>query len=150
MSDEAIKPYAGTSGWSGSQASEERARDEDSSGVTARRQREVLRLVERQGAHGATVKEVRTTLGLHHGQASGPLSVLHKTGVLARLHEKRGRCHVYVHPDFILGRDVDTPGSSHRVNEERDAFIAGYKIASPTEVPDWEAGIAYDLWKREK
>lgn len=55
-------------------------------------------------------------MGWHHGQASGALSVLHKTGYVARLTEVRERCKVYVHPDFVGGRPIEEPGSNRRAD----------------------------------
>jgi len=75
--------------------------------VRAASQKQVLAYVLTNGKGGATVKEVRDATGLHHGVASGALSVLHKRGHLARLTEKRGGCRVYVHPDDIMARDHD-------------------------------------------
>lgn len=147
--EQPITPYAGTSGWSGSAASEERAKTEDADGTTSERQRRVLSMVKSWGHNGVTVKEVRETLNLHHGQASSALSVLHKVGLLARLSDKRDRCHVYVLPDNVDGRKTDAHGRKR--TPEYEVFKAGYEIASPMkEVPDWETQIAYDLWKKER
>lgn len=110
-SDQPVLPYpeAGgtefTSGWSGSDTSHERAQREDRQGITAKRQRETLAFVAACGRDGVTVADLRDITGWHHGQASSALSVLHKTGQLVRLTERRDRCQVYVHPDFSEGRD---------------------------------------------
>lgn len=58
------------------------------------------------GRVGATWKETADYLHLHHGQASGTLSVLHKAGRIERLAERRNRCHVYVLPEHVDGRDL--------------------------------------------
>lgn len=99
-------PYAGTSGHSGSSTSRERAEHEDSSGVTGKRQGRVLEHVDYLGTEGATVREIRIGLSLHHGQASAALSNLHSAGHLVRLTERRERCQVYVTPDNVNGREV--------------------------------------------
>jgi hypothetical protein len=103
-------PYAGTSGWSGTDTSEQRAREADESGETSKRQNMVTAAVMAHGHQGLTVAELRDRSGWHHGTASGVLSVLHKVGKLARLEEKRNRCHVYVHPMFVNGRETQTHG----------------------------------------
>lgn len=103
-------PYAGTSGWSGSDTSKSRAVEADSTGVTTYRQQAAVFYVFREGADGMTWKELGDIMGWHHGTASGVLSVLHKEGVLARLSERRDKCKVYVHPDFVQGREVEAHG----------------------------------------
>lgn len=103
-------PYAGTSGWSGSDTSRERAITADASGETKYRQQAALFYVFREGADGITWKELGDIMGWHHGTASGALSVLHKEGAIARLSERRDRCKVYVHPDFVEGREVESHG----------------------------------------
>lgn len=104
-------PYAGTSGYAaGSDTSEERARAEDADGRTSRRQARVLAHLEASAERGATWFEVADALRIHHGQASGALSGLHRTKRIARLDEKRGRCAVYVLPAFVAGRDTQPYG----------------------------------------
>lgn len=96
----------GTAGWSGSDASHDRALDEAEQGISAQRQRAILNLLTRRGHYGATWVEVAANRGWHHGQASGALSVLHRAGRVARLKERRNRSHVYVIPDLIAGREL--------------------------------------------
>lgn len=103
-------PYAGTSGHSGSDTSKARAVDSDSSGQTARRQKETLALLDSHGQHGLTWKELASLLNLHHGSASGVLSVLHKTGRIARLKESRSGSKVYVALSSINGRQTEGQG----------------------------------------
>ena len=105
-------PYAGTSGWSGSQTSRERAEGEDAEGVTSERQQTVLALLRGAGFEGMTWREVvQAEPKWHHGQASGALSTLHKTGHIARLaKERRQRCSVYVLPEFVLDRPTAEQG----------------------------------------
>ena len=131
--DEPVLPYGGTSGWSGSDASRERAVTLDAHGLTAGNQRNTYWLVRAQREDGITWKELADRNGWHHGTASGVLSVLHKVGYLARLTEKRGRCHVYVVPDYINGREVSnyTPNVSARLltqvlTEVLDDLSAGH------------------------
>lgn len=106
-------PYAGTEGFSGTDTSRERA---ESKAATARhRQNSLLRYLRARRAQGATVAEIKETASPrgtgalprefeHHGTASGTLSILHRTGQIARLTETRGRAHVYVLPEFVDGR----------------------------------------------
>lgn len=102
-----VLPYAGTSGHSGSDTSEERARRQDGDGTTALRQRQTLRLLDDMNLLGLTWKELARLLKLHHGQASGVLSTLHKAGLIARLTDRRDRCHIYVLPKWVDEREVD-------------------------------------------
>lgn len=121
-------PYNGSSGWSGTQTSKERAEEADSSGTTSKRQREVLAVVDVHGAYGVTVKDLRESLPLHHGQASGALSNLHKDGRIARLAETRDRCKVYVLPEHVGGREVEASGDrgdlQRRIAEHRQHCTA--------------------------
>ena len=100
-------PYSGTSGFSGSSSSEERARSQDSDGTTGKRQLAALTFLANRGIHGSTWKELADAIGLHHGSASGVLSVLHLTERIARLKETRNRCKVYVLPEFVVDRKVE-------------------------------------------
>lgn len=104
-----ILPYAGTSGWSGSDTSRQRAIHEDSTGVTGGNQERTLTELRKAGSYGLTWRELGELLGLHHGSASGVLSVLHKAGLIVRLREQRSRSAVYVTPDYVLGREVAAP-----------------------------------------
>lgn len=106
----ALTPYAGTSGWSGSETSEARARTEDADGTTRGRQQAVLAHLEDLGPQGTTWKELARAMGWHHGQASGALSVLHKEGRIARLAETRDRCQVYVLGQYVNDRETREHG----------------------------------------
>ena len=112
-----VLPYAGTSGHSGSDTSEARARGRDTDGSTAKLQKDIIEQLVLLGAHGATWKELADTLGLHHGTISGGLSVLHKAGVIARLVERRDRCKVYVIPTNgnVQGRMTEEQGRRRSV-----------------------------------
>jgi len=112
------RPYAGTSGWSGTHTSQTRAKDADESGLTGVRQRQTLDLLDEADTAGLTWKELAQETGWHHGTASGVLSVLHKTGHVARLTQTRDRCKVYVTPRHTIGRDTETQG---RVNTREQA-----------------------------
>jgi hypothetical protein len=104
--DQPYLPYAGTSGWSGSSASRDRAKSDDESGKTSIRQQQALDFLNNQRDYGATWKELSDYLDWHHGQSSGCLSVLHLEGVIVRLTQRRNRCSVYVLPEFVRGREV--------------------------------------------
>jgi hypothetical protein len=108
--DNTLLPYAGTSGWSGSDTSRERAQREDTDGTTTERQQAVLTFLAARGWYGATVNEVvRGHPGWHHGHASGALSVLHKAGRIARLgarEDRRQQCAPYVTLDNVGGRET--------------------------------------------
>lgn len=107
-----LLPYAGTSGWSGSDASRERAEHLDSSGVTSRRQRGVLHMMYLFGPSGVTWVDVAEQQSIHHGSASGLLSVLHKERRIERLTLKRNGSSVYVLPEYVEGRET-SPHKSH-------------------------------------
>lgn len=111
-------PYAGTSGWSGTETSRERVEYEDAAGISGKRRQQVLTMMLTVGPKGVTWKEVSERLGLHHGQASGALSVLHKLGYLVRLKETRQRCKVYVLPQDVLDRPTE-PFRPNRRQAER-------------------------------
>lgn len=119
-------PYAGTSGWSGTDTSLDRAVALDTSGRTSARQDAALRLLNEQGARGVTWQELGAALGVHHGSSSNVLSVLHKEGRIARLSEKRDRCKVYVLPDFVCGRDTEQP----RARRGHSCPNCGWQVAS--------------------
>jgi len=112
-------PYAdGTSGHQGatSKAAEpgRRARIEDA-----------LIAVARSGRRGLTWKEYAESHGLHHGQASGALSNLHRSGSIFRLKESRGGSGVYVTEDSIFGRDT----IPYRSNKQASAAQVRSSIA---------------------
>jgi DNA-binding MarR family transcriptional regulator len=103
-------PYSGTSGHSGTDTSKARALNADRSGKTALRQAQTLNLLAQRKLLGITWKELSEITGLHHGTASGVLSVLHKAGRIARLKESRDGCKVYVDVACIQGRVVEKQG----------------------------------------
>lgn len=108
---EAVYPYGtgadATTGYSGTDTSEARARGMRRSGKAQRVQDEVLREVAKKQASGLTIAELRETLPEHHhGTLSGALSNLHKAGRLMMLDYKRNKAHVYVTPMNVYGRNV--------------------------------------------
>lgn len=116
-------PYAGTSGWSGSETSRSTAVDEDNDGRTLDKQQKALRAFDThntygQGedahyigrSYGLTWRELDTLTSWGHGSTSRVLSDLHKAGLLARLSEVRNRCKVYVLPEYVAGRETEPHG----------------------------------------
>ena len=99
-----VTPYAGTSGWKGSEASHDRVIEDDADGTTSKRQKQTLLSLGAAGVNGLTWKELSEITGWHHGQSSGCLSVLHLEGMVARLKDRRNRCSIYVLPAFVTGR----------------------------------------------
>ena len=143
-----VLPYAGTSGWSGSDTSRERAEREDSDGTTTERQRLVLEYVGAGEHDGATVKELRTDFGWHHGQASGALSNLHKAGYLARLTERRERCAVYVLPEFVQDRETAPHGNN---KPKPDLVLATQEEVSadvPQPIESGDAALLREQWRK--
>lgn len=108
--NQAELPYNGTSGHSGTDTSKARAVNADRSGKTALRQAQALNLLAERTFRGMTWKELSEVTQLHHGTASGVLSVLHKAGRIARLKETRNGCKVYVDLRCINGRAVEYQG----------------------------------------
>jgi hypothetical protein len=134
-------PYAGTSGYQGSDTSESRARRDDKDGTTGKRQAEVIKALKKASFRGLTWKELSEVTGWHHGQASGALSVLHKTSQIARLADTRNRCKIYVDLLSVGGRKIEPHRGSIRVTvgnltqekpmmteEQAEALIAGHGV----------------------
>ena len=107
-----VLPYRGTSGHSGTDTSESRARHFDKGGKTAWMQTQVLNMLKEQSVNGVTWLDVAEALEVHHGTASGTLSVLHKAGKITRLKETRNGSKVYVLPHDTDGRRVEPPKQS--------------------------------------
>jgi hypothetical protein len=105
-------PYRGpSSGWSGTDTSQARAERRDTNGATRGLQGRLLRVVEGLGPRGITVAEARRLIPHeHHGSISGALSNLHLAGRLACLVDTRDRCHIYVTPDYVRGRETRKQG----------------------------------------
>ena len=108
-----VTPYAGTGGWSGTETSRARAEDDKTSGRLSQRQQDVLRALYDQ-PDGLIWSEIASALNLHHGQASGALSNLHKAGLVFQLTTPRHNCLPYVHRHFqhLHEHRRDTPGTN--------------------------------------
>lgn len=95
-------PYAGTAGWSGTDTSRERAMINLRTGKEYNNQQKALALLKESGGKGLTWKELSDATGMHHGTASGVLSVLHKSGAILRSGRfVRNRCKVYFDISFF-------------------------------------------------
>jgi hypothetical protein len=127
-----LTPYAGTSGWRGSEASRDRAFIDDANGTTSLRQRVALKRVWDQEFRGLTWKELSEIENIHAGQSSGVLSVLHKEGLIVRLADRRNRCSIYVAPSFTQGREIsERKGEGRTKNEVCGEILAILKKDLP-------------------
>ena len=138
IADEPDLTYDGntSSGHSGSAASHDRALAMDADGTTALLQRRVLRLVAAAGEDGVTVAEVRQTItDHHHGSLSGALSNMHRAGTIARLLDKRGRCHIYVLPEYVGDRVASEPGVNIRTSRRVDLVESIRTLHTRVSVP---------------
>lgn len=113
-------PYAGSSGWSGSETSKERADLADASGLTGHRDAGTLDALKAAGPDGVTWGELADAHALHHGEASAALSRLHRVGMIRRLTKKRGRSQIYVLPSHVDGRAT----SPYRPNVRKQQIVA--------------------------
>lgn len=101
--------YAGTTGHSGTDTSRAQAEPHKH----ARVQDLVLLYIGSRGQVGATIADLRAQFDyLHHGSLSSALTNLHRDGRLARLVDKRDRCHIYVLPVDVGDRPVEQPTAS--------------------------------------
>jgi hypothetical protein len=118
--------YDGTSsGWSGSDTSRERAERHDADGTTRGNQRRILAAAGGTRNEGVTIAELRELFSaVHHGSLSGALSNLHMNGDLARLTETRGKCKVYVLPEYVNGRETELYGRKAPALAGNEARIA--------------------------
>lgn len=92
-------PYLGTEGYVTRPASIARAQREALDGTVTERQARILDYLQDK-PEGAVWVEVGEALGLHHGQVSASLSVLHQAGELFQLRHTINRSHPYVHKRF--------------------------------------------------
>ena len=92
-------PYRGTAGWSGTDTSKERALYNLRTGKEYNNQQKALELL-KDNPNGLTWKEFGQIADIHHGTASGVLSVLHKSGAIIRSTRVRNGCKIYYHLQF--------------------------------------------------
>ena len=76
--------------------SRERAQREVADGTFNARRQRVLDLLKQ---HPQTWRDLAEQTGLHHGQISSLLSVLHRNGEIVMMKERKDRCHPYTHID---------------------------------------------------
>ena len=93
------RPYKGTAGWSGTDTSKARALNNLLTGKEYNNQQKALALLKDKPA-GITWKELAEAASVHHGTASGVLSVLHKAGAILRSANIRNRCTIYYHLQY--------------------------------------------------
>jgi DNA-binding MarR family transcriptional regulator len=93
------RPYKGTAGWSGTDTSKARALNNLLTGREYNNQQKALALLKDNPA-GITWKELSEAANVHHGTASGVLSVLHKAGAILRSANVRNRCAIYYHLQY--------------------------------------------------
>jgi hypothetical protein len=107
-------PYAGTSGWSGSDTSYERAIENDKSGLTSKNQALFMTDLSFAGEAGLTAREWGLMHNFEHQTYSSIPSILHLSEAVVRLTERRGRHQVYVLPNFVRGRATAPHKSNKR------------------------------------
>jgi hypothetical protein len=118
----AYLPYAGTSGWSGSQTSYERAISTDESGLTSHNQLMFMSDLLFTGAEGLTAREWGHLRNLEHQTYSSIPSILHEGGFVERLVQKRGRHQIYVLPEYVNGRET----APHRSKKQQTCSNCGH------------------------
>ena len=122
MTSQPYVPYAGTAGWSGTETSKERALINLRTGKELNNQQKALALLKDNPA-GLTWKQLAIALTIHHGTASGVLSVLHKSGAIIRSANVRDRCAIYYslqYSDSIINqvykkKDKSCPHCGHQL-----------------------------------
>jgi hypothetical protein len=123
-----------TDGWTGSDASHERAVAEQQSGKAQQHREMVVHALGEQTGHGLTYRELGDLFDWHHGQSSSVLSVLHKERRIARLQDRRNRCHIYVLPEYVDGRETREAGRTAPHRADLDAEAEAMAKAA------WQAG----------
>ena len=98
--------YRGTRGYTPGNASKDAAEADAASGKTNELQERMLRYALAARERGVTVQEARVGAGEHHGRVSSALTKLHIAGRLVALRERRGNAGIYVHPDYVNGRET--------------------------------------------
>jgi len=121
-----------TDGWSGSPASHERAVMEQTLGTASRRRKQAVHQLGLAKERGLTWRDLADRLAMHHGQASGVLSVLHKEGRISCLLAKRNRCHIYVLHEYVNDRNTRPPGRTavNKGLDYVDPVLLKYQLAA--------------------
>ena len=73
---------------------------------------QIIDLLKEAGFQGMTWNEVAAATGYGHETVTGNLSPMHRDGIICRLSQRRGRSRVYVTPDNVFGRTVESQGWS--------------------------------------
>lgn len=139
MIDDDVLTYNGTTGAVHQPASQERAQREAKTGTAKERATRILELLEHQ-PNGMTWKQLGALMNLHHGQVSGALSNLHKSGHVFMLQKQRDRCHPYCHikwqtqyaPDERIDQPAQTKAGRRKDELERllELVINGVRIGT--------------------
>ena len=142
--DQLFTPYNGTGGYVERPTSIARAVQEVEDGTLSKRQQAVLQLLHDAGKNGCVWQAVGQQLNLHHGQASGVLSNLHKSGEIFMLRKKVMRCHPYVAKQFrhyYTDEQVfDTPATT-RAGERTALLNELYATCQTAKDFGWSAGM---------
>lgn len=137
-----VLPYGGTSGWSGSDTSKDRAEESDGSGRTAHIQKTALSWLRNKEREGTTWSELSSVTGWHHGTTSGVLSTLHKAGRICRLTETVGRRKIYVLPEYVHGRPTEPYGRKKiLLSDEEKALLVWADFVEATKGPEEEISV---------
>lgn len=123
VTDDDALTYAGTAGAVNQPASQQRAKREASNGAATERARLILaHLADKP--YGMTWKELGSVLGLHHGQISGALSNLHRSGHVFMLDQQRDKCHPYCHATWRVNykpeERIDEPAQTKAGKRNQD------------------------------
>ena len=118
--------YAHGTGSVDVETSKEREEYLETSGIAESRLETVSRIVFARGAHGITGRELRESPATprnlrEYANGTSCLTNLYRAGDIARLTERRGGGYVYIHPDFVAGRETVAYRASrlrHFTNEE--------------------------------
>ena len=143
MLEQVELPYAGTSGWRGSDASRDRAYREDKDGTTHKRQYETLAILASLGEYGTTFTELSRSVGWSTHKTAAVLSVLHKAERLARLKERRNRSSIYVDLRYVNGRESVPHGGKKKYEELLKVVNLVIKIHKPNGKTCQECGRYY-------
>jgi|TARA_R110000764_G_scaffold1277_5_gene5051 hypothetical protein len=101
-----------SSGFSGTDTSEQRAKLRDLTGATSEVQRAITNSLKLSRLRGRTVGELDEELFElgHHGTISGAVSNLHKKELICRLKDKRNGMKIYVMPYNTAERITEVQG----------------------------------------
>lgn len=123
ITDDDVLTYNGTTGSVNQPASQARAKREATSGEATDRAKDILRNLAGKPS-GMTWQELAQLMNLHHGQMSGALSNLHRSGQVFMLRDQRNRCHPYVHSNLRhLWREeerIDQPAQTKAGKRKND------------------------------